>query len=373
MLRADTSFDHMVYVRLIEACNLHCAHCFIPNNPKRMSWGDLEAMPDKIRTFALPGQKLLFQFHGGEPTLFGVEDLRKLCVFLKTELSEYHVEFSIQTNLMNFDLRWARLYKEFFNSHIGISWDYEIRLLRAGRPETNAEFEERFWSQVSELHANEIDPFLVVTITKPLIERYRNPRELMDFLMAKGISHVHFERLTKTGYAITNWEWLGVSNKEYSAWLGRFSVAYLRFQAEERDTVQPLNVSPLDGLIESVRSLRAGTAEGGYGCLSGVCDSRFHTFDQAGYYSACTALTSEISNRNSVGVSVVDASNLVEQREIRQLSCLDCRYKPICSSGCMATPKIDESNECSGGYTAFKLLNGCLAAQENSDLITISN
>src|SRR5690606_32551726 len=82
MLRPDESFDHMIYVRLIEACNLHCAHCFIPNNPKRMSWAEIEAMPAKIREFAKPGQRLLFQFHGGEPTLYGVEELRKVCVYL---------------------------------------------------------------------------------------------------------------------------------------------------------------------------------------------------------------------------------------------------------------------------------------------------
>lgn len=372
MLRPDESFDHMIYVRLIEACNLHCAHCFIPNNPKRMSWAEIEAMPAKIREFAKPGQRLLFQFHGGEPTLYGVEELRKVCVYLLMELEGFEVAFSIQTNLMNFDLRWADLYREFFNSNIGISWDYQIRQMKAGRPETNVAFESRFWSQVNELHSQGIDSFMVITVTKPLIERFANPRELMDLLISKGVKRVHFERLTKTGYAITNWDWLGVSNREYSNWIGRFSVAYLRFQDEERSTLQPLNVSPLDGLIESVKQLRSGKAEGGYGCLSGACDSRFHTFDQTGYYSACTALTSESNNRNSVGEAIVDTSSLVEQREIRQLSCTDCRYKPICSSGCMATPKIDESNECAGGYLAFKLLNGCLASREEPRLIAIT-
>ena len=371
MSDSEKDFDHMIYVRVIEACNLHCAHCFIPNNPKRMRWPDIEAIPARVRSFATPGQVLLFQFHGGEPTLVGVEFMRRVCVFLRESLDDFTVRFSIQTNLINFDLRWAELYREFFDSQVGVSWDQGIRLMRKDRPETNAEFERVFWTHVVELQRIGISPYMVITTTKPLIEQFRNPRDLIDFLLEKGIRLVHFERLTKTGYAITNWDWLGVSNREYSTWIGRFAVAYMRFIREERAGLQPINISPLDGLIDSVHRLRNGKA-GGYGCLSGKCDTRFHTFDQTGYYSACTALTSEVSNRNAVGGSVVEATVLVEVRQERQISCQDCRYKPICSSGCMATPKTDESGECAGGFQAFKLLNACIASAESPSLIAVA-
>lgn len=366
-----TDFDHMIYVRLIEACNLHCAHCFIPANPKRMVWSDIAAIPSRIRAFAKPGQVLLFQFHGGEPTLVGVEFLREVCVFLRSELSEYQVKFSIQTNLMTFDLRWGELYREFFDSQVGVSWDSEIRQMRKGRPETNADFEERFWRHLLELRGASISPYMVITVTRPLLQRFKNPRTLIDFLLERGVSQVHFERLTKTGYAITNWDWLGITNREYSLWVGRFAMTYMRFTREERKGRQPINISPLDGLIESVSRLRSGQA-GGYGCLSGNCDTRFHTFDQTGYYSACTALTSEVANRNAVGVATVEAANLVAEREERQKSCYDCRFKPICSSGCMATPKTDESGECAGGYQAFRLLNDCLATADAPGLIAVA-
>ncbi|NVL48623.1 radical SAM protein [Pseudomonas syringae pv. actinidiae] len=361
----------MIYVRLIEACNLHCAHCFIPNNPKRMRWQDIEAIPDRVRRFASPGQVLLFQFHGGEPTLVGVEFMRRVCIHLRDALSDFTVRFSIQTNLLNFDLRWAQIYHEFFGSQVGVSWDQGIRMTRRGSPESNAEFEVVFWKQLVELQRLGISPYMVITTTKLLFERFRNPRDLINFLVEKGIKLVHFERLTRTGYAITNWEWLGVSNHEHSLWLGRFAVAYMRFVREQRAGVQPINISPLDGLIDSVQRLRNGKA-GGYGCLSGKCDTRFHTFDQTGYHAACTALTSEVANKNAIGVAVVDATDLVEARQARQLSCQDCRYKPICSSGCMATPKTDESGECAGGFLTFKLLNACMASVEAPSLIAVA-
>lgn len=364
-------FDHMIYVRLIEACNLHCQHCFIPNNPKRMDFLDIEKIPLKVREFAKPGQVLLIQFHGGEPTLVGVEFLRKVCVYIKTELSEFDVRFSIQTNLMTYDDRWADLYRQFFDGTVGVSWDAGIRLLRAGRPESNKDYEQRFFQHLIRLQADGLTPYMVITVTRVLIEQYANPRDLIDFLEAKGIRLVHFERLTPTGYAIENWDWLGVSNKAYSTWIGRFAMLYMRYVNAPRDGIQPLNISPLDGLIGSVKRLRSGEA-GGYGCLSGACDTRFHTFDQTGYYSACTALTSENNNRNAVGVAVVEATDLVRVRVERQVSCLDCKFKPICSSGCMATPKTDESGECAGGYLAFKALNDCLATNDSPFLIAVS-
>jgi radical SAM protein with 4Fe4S-binding SPASM domain len=364
-------FDHMVYVRLIEACNLHCEHCFIPNNPKRMSWDQIEAIPDKVKTFAAPGNTILFQMHGGEPTLVGVELMRKVVLYLRSNLEGFKVVFSLQTNLMNFDHRWADLYKEFFDGVVGVSWDPVIRRTKANKPESNVDFEQRFWRNLESLQSAGLEPYMVITTTKILMQQFRNPSDLIDYLRSKGIRHVHFERLTRTGYAITNWDRIGVSNRQYSLWIARFAMAYSRYIATPRDHYQDLHISPLDGLTESVRRLRSGK-RGGYGCLSGACDTRFHTFDDGGYYKACTALTSESNNRNAVGVSEAQPTRLVEMREDRQLDCHSCQFKPICSSGCMATPKTDESGECAGGYSAFKLISEQMALAEQPSLIAVS-
>lgn len=151
-------FDQMVYVRLLEACNLHCQHCFIPNNPKRMDWSAIEAIPGKVRSFATPGQTILFQFHGGEPTLVGAEFLRKTVVYLKGELEDFNIKFSLQTNLMNYDQQFSAIYHEFFDGVVGVSWDPDIRLMKAGRPESNAEFEVRFWANIERVIADGLVP-----------------------------------------------------------------------------------------------------------------------------------------------------------------------------------------------------------------------
>lgn len=81
MSKGAPDFDHMIYVRLIEACNLHCQHCFIPNNPKRMDWNNIEQIPAKVRSFARPGQVLLFQLHGGANAGWSGVHAQVSCVF----------------------------------------------------------------------------------------------------------------------------------------------------------------------------------------------------------------------------------------------------------------------------------------------------
>ena len=119
---------------------------------------------------------------------------------------------------------------------------------------------------------------------------------------------------------------------------------------------ETIRISPFDGLDESIGRLQRGEA-GGYGCLSGACDSRYHTIDSNGYKKGCTALTSEFDNKRvSSEVQVIKFFDLEEERSVRQLSCEGCRYKPICSSGCLATDKFDYSNECSGSKKLFETI-----------------
>ena len=64
-------FDHMVYLRLTEACNAVCDHCFIPVNPRSMGIEDAEKVSRHIRQIAKSGDKVFIQFHGGLHVGFG--------------------------------------------------------------------------------------------------------------------------------------------------------------------------------------------------------------------------------------------------------------------------------------------------------------
>lgn len=346
-------FDHLVYVRLFEGCNLACEHCFIPANPKKMSEDQLKTLPESFKKFAKPGQKLLIQWHGGEPTMLGPKLIRSTIEHWIAEYPEYTYSFGIQTNLMNYDESWASLYRDHFDSKVGISWDPKIRLIRKDKPETNSEFESIFWKNVDRLAVDKIEPYMVVTGTRIFFETFTNPVDFFELLEKHSIPAAHIERLTKTGVARDNWGTIGLTNREYSNYMLRFSRAYFSYRSIKRPTEsRSVYLSPFDGLKASLIRLSEGLT-GGSGCLSGVCDTRFHTFDSNGYKKGCTALTSESDNKNS-GVQVIQIMDYKFARKLRQQSCDGCEFMPICSSGCLASEKWDESEECSGSKILFK-------------------
>lgn len=346
-------FDHLVYVRLFEGCNLACQHCFIPANPKKMTEEQLKKLPSDFSKFAQPGQTILVQWHGGEPTMLGHDVIEKAIEHWKSEYTDYKFKFGIQTNLLTYNSEWERVYKEHFDGQVGISWDPEIRLTRKGRPETNADFENQFWAKVEQLVSDGIEPYLVVTGTRKFFEKFQNPHDFFEMMESRGIPNGHIERLTKTGVARQYWDEIGLSNKEHSRYMLRFARSYIDYLSKPRmSDSKPIHLSPFDGLVSSIERMRLG-GSGGSGCLSGVCDTRFHTFDASGYKKGCTALTSEVDNKNA-GEQVIQIADLRFARKLRQHTCVGCPYLSICSSGCMATDKWDESGECSGGSILFK-------------------
>ncbi|MBI6882994.1 radical SAM protein [Pseudomonas putida] len=353
------SFDHLVYVRLFEGCNLACEHCFIPANPKKMGEEALKGVPDLISSFAKPGQNILIQWHGGEPTLLGPKVIRSSIEYWIEHYPQYNWIFGIQTNLTTYSDEWRQLYLDHFGGQVGISWDPKIRLMRPGRRDTNDEFESIFWAKVNQLTADGLTPYLVVTGTRVFFEQFPNPHDFFKLMEDHRIPHGHIERLTKTGIARQNWDRVGLSNLEYSKYMLRFGRAYQAYLKTPRSAERPpIHLSPFDGLVESLQRLERGET-GGSGCLSGVCDTRFHTIDANGYKRGCTAVTSEVDNRNA-GEQVIQIQDFRMARFMRQKSCDGCEFRPICSSGCLASDKWDESGECSGGSVLFKGLNSIL-------------
>jgi radical SAM protein with 4Fe4S-binding SPASM domain len=358
------AFSHLVYMRVFEGCNLHCEHCFIPKNPKKMTLEDVEREALAILKFARPGQHILVQWHGGEPTMFGAAWLEEAMDRVERSCPELTFSHGIQTNLMTYSPEWADLYRRRFGGNVGVSWDPKIRLLPGGRAETNALYEEKFFAKLAQLVADGLDPYLVMTATKTFFETFRDPVELFEKMVSIGVRKAHIERLTETGYARDNWARLGVDNLTYSRSMGRILRSYEVWRRNERNG-ELLSLSPFDGLFSSIENMNRG--EGGYGCWSGHCDTKFHTIDAGGYKVGCTALTSEIENTNASN-SLSFVKGFAETRKERRIiNCVDCPYRSICSSGCLALSMDDGSGECSGGRRMFEAAALVVASREAAE------
>ena len=387
---ATYDYDHMLYVRLFEGCNLHCEHCFIPSNPKKIElnyYKNNNLTEELIKNGRVAiGSKVYIQWHGGEPTLLGVNYLKEAIENVQKD-NRFKYMHGIQTNLYNFNIetdKWVDLYKTYFGSEIGISWDFGIRHVKSNElnNESNQKFENVFWNNVELAKSKDLNLYMVITATKLFFNHYKNPFDFFDFIVSKGITKLNFERITKTGYARESWSKLGLSNLEYSTYMSKFYRAYLIYKNNNPEI--DLNISPFDGLLISVLGMienknieltnKAGVWDilshknQGYGCWSGECDTKFHTIDSNGYKHGCTALTSEQDNSNKkleslekkkiiwIGNNSTQRDNIIKDRNNRQESCDGCKYITICSSGCLSIEKFDESGECSGAKTLFNTI-----------------
>lgn len=345
-------FDHLVYVRVFEGCNLRCEHCFIPANPKRMRDEDVLAIPDKVRAFARPGATILLQWHGGEPTLMGARWMEDAIRSVEAGGPEFRWVHGIQTNLLGYSEEWAGVYRRHFGGEVGVSWDSGIRLLREGDRSSSAEFEARFWPNMERLLADGLDPYLIVTATKEFFTTWANPMRFFAMLEERGIRRAHLERITETGVARLNWGRLGLSNAEYVRHMARYARAYAQWNRGHDQ--RRLSLSPFDGHFRSVARLLSGQG-GGHGCWSGKCDTRFHTIDADGYKVGCTALTAEIGNKRATKELSLDFADLQGERAKRRIvDCAPCEFRSICSSGCLALSMDDGSGECAGGSGLFR-------------------
>src|SRR4030042_364091 len=111
-------------------CNLDCRYCYYLKKDKLFPEGELFRMPDDILELyiiqhieATTDQVISFSWHGGEPTMLGLDYFKKIITFQKRHQSHGRkILNGIQTNgtLLNED--WCRFFKE-ENFAVGISID----------------------------------------------------------------------------------------------------------------------------------------------------------------------------------------------------------------------------------------------------------
>ena len=102
-----------IIVKLTTACNLSCSYCSegdqVPMRlPKEIFYKLVRDIPD----FCCSGEdaRVEFLFHGGEPMLYGREELRKLVCYARENLPRLDIKFLMQTNGTLIDADWIKFF-----------------------------------------------------------------------------------------------------------------------------------------------------------------------------------------------------------------------------------------------------------------------
>ena len=131
LLMAAASREFQVFAKPIGArCNLECRYCYYLEKEQLYQEGASFIMPDDIleeyiiqHIAASPGQVINFSWHGGEPTLLGLDYFKKIVTLQrKHQPLNRRITNGMQTNGTLIDDEWCRfLAKERFS--VGISLD----------------------------------------------------------------------------------------------------------------------------------------------------------------------------------------------------------------------------------------------------------
>lgn len=123
--------DFQVFVKPVGAsCNLACSYCYYLDKTKLLAESGIRRMTDELLEMyiiqhiqASSEQTIFFSWHGGEPTLAGLEYFNRIVEIQKKHLPHNRsVINGIQTNGTLLDDEWCRFLKK-ENFSVGISMD----------------------------------------------------------------------------------------------------------------------------------------------------------------------------------------------------------------------------------------------------------
>ena len=114
-----------IILKMTTACNLKCVYCSEGDQcterlPEEIFYKLIDELPPLLEHVGTKDAEFLF--HGGEPMLYGRENLERLIDYAKENLRGYNVRFLMQTNGTLIDDAWIKFFKA-KNISVGVSLD----------------------------------------------------------------------------------------------------------------------------------------------------------------------------------------------------------------------------------------------------------
>ena len=310
----------MIYLKTTETCQLNCKHCFTNGTSGKKVFFDPDLVIDwfkRLHEIAPNIQNGNIAFHGGEPFLAPVEDMRK--VWLECQNLWPTVWWTVTTNLtyrLTDEIR--SFMKEALFNGISTSWDRNMRFENVKQ--------EQLWRQnLQTLIADGHNVTLNISINRDIINM--PPSELIDLIKSLGVNYVHFERITPNGNANLNPE-IFPTNHELDQWM---------LQLWDASVVMQSHKYFANTLFDSVLTSFINTTHSGCRCRS--CEQKIFTLNADGTIGGCP--NSAVDNTfGRVTDDIVDLltsegrlENIVCESQ-RNPNCYGCEVFDICNGDC---------------------------------------
>jgi len=326
--------DVVIFLRVVQGCNINCSHCFTLGNQDQVLTTPMEYVVKFLEAIKnnVDPQRGVIYLHGGETFLAPMSYLKEVTAFAR---KNYGAAFSIipQTNLIyTIDEEYLDFIRNHCDGHVGVSWDAKIRF-GSIKSEHAVRQEQLFFKNFKLLIAAGIKVHVNITVQKHLFEY--SPQQIAD--MFEGANSIDFEHLSvfneKTKAIRPNL-------KRWAQWLDGLTNIY-----------ENQNVSwCLPQIDMFVKSLENGIT---YQCKCNCCDRRTFTLNPNGSTGFCPD-NSYIDPSSHVDVAHADWA-LFERKAheafiarlatLNTENCFACEHYNECGGNCEDT-LFDDSGEC---------------------------
>jgi radical SAM protein with 4Fe4S-binding SPASM domain len=327
---------NVIYLRVVQGCNLNCKHCFTLGDKDPYLLTDLKQIEKFLYSIKknVDPQKATFYIHGGETFLSPYSHLSEVNTLIRSIFPEIPKDIIPQTNLLyKVDDEFINFVKTEYRGTIGVSWDADIRF---GSISINkkTEQEQLFFGNLKKLIEAGINVHISITAQKYLLNY--DPIEIVN--MFNGVDSIDFELLTTFDEQTRS---LRPNNQKWAMWLDTLVDYY-----QHNETSWCL---PQIDLFTKV--LSGGNL---FDCKCNCCDKRTFTMNPNGTVGLCPDKTyvepfstvdemySDWDKFQAKGLDII-INKLIEMEEHEM--CYSCEHYDICGGNCDSS-LFDETDEC---------------------------
>jgi uncharacterized protein len=322
------------------ACNMRCAYCYYIDNPSGgHTFMSEETLEKVIRDYceSSPGPVLSFVWHGGEPTLAGLDFYRKAMRFQKAFLPQgYECWNNLQTNGLALNEEWCAFLKA-NHFDVGISIDGTKALHDHYRADASGSpTYERIRKNIALLQKHGIQPDLLCTVNAETVKNPIRVYENMKSFRTGWIQFIPVVNHTGSGSVSSD----SVTPEAY----GEFLCALFR-----QWVLKDFGKTNVQMFAELLNVYHGGIP--GVCWMSETCGRALIAESDGNIYSCDHFVNKDHLIGNIASMSFAEAVDSNLQRSFGQSkknalseTCKECPWLSICHGGCLKD-RIRENNE----------------------------
>jgi uncharacterized protein len=323
---------HTLLLKTVNFCNLECDYCYVrPSNidgrPTVMSdeiisraIHDYVKLAEESRGTGPKGQWMMFLWHGGEPTLTGIDFFRRV---LQLQKRIGHPDFiinSISSNGTLINQDWSDFLKR-NQFRVSISIDGPMQVHNMHRVSKGNGFSfDSVMKGIKILKDNANTFGAMCVISKESIDK---AEQIFDFFVKNNLKRITFLP------HVSKQSWL--SPEEYATFMTK--IFDLWFERDDPD----IHIRELENIMHELLGGQAELCE-----FNGCCGS-YLAIDYHGNVYLCDLFIGDDSMKvgnilNESLKSIIDSNKTLEKvnRKVKiHNDCTDCEYLRICKGGCL--------------------------------------